>query len=121
MTEQPGPAAKALYRRILVGASADKAQVAFAVGVLDRYREAGFALKRTNTVGRVSAPGWRIDFGIAAGEDAIHASFGDLARLPEREREHWAGYVTFAPLSENYLKMLLHPGSCIDDGDTRDW
>lgn len=108
-------------RKALDGGDAGKVQVAFVVSVLDRYREAGVAIKRTNTVGRVSGSSWRLDFGIAPGEEQVHASVGDLLRLPESERQHWAMHLAQLPFSESYLKMLLHPGSCIDDGDTRDW
>ena len=121
MSIEAGPAAKALYRRALAETNPEKVQVAFVSGVLGKYREAGLAVKRTSTVGRVSADTWKIDFGIGEGEETIHASLGDLLRLPEAERQHWAMHLAQLPFSENYLKMLLHPGSCIDDGDTRDW
>jgi hypothetical protein len=121
MCSEAGPVAKSFYRRLLMGSEPEVVQVAFAVGVLDKYREAGLAVKRTNTVGRVSAAGWKIDFGIGPGDAALHASLADLLRLPEEERRHWAIHLAQLPFSENYLKMLLHPGSCIDDGDTRDW
>jgi hypothetical protein len=106
---------------VLTNSEPAMAQVAFVVGVLDKYREAGLAVKRTNTVGRVSAATWKIDFGIGPGDETIHASLADLFRLPEADRQHWAMHLAELPFSENYLKMLLHPGSCIDDGDTRDW
>lgn len=121
MSNHVGPIAKTLYRRILTNTDPEKVQVRFAVAVLDRYRESGLAIKRTNTVGRLSGSNWTINFGIGEGEQTIHASLGDLFRLPEGERQHWAMHVAQADLSENYLKMLLHPGSCIDDGDTRNW
>jgi hypothetical protein len=78
---------------------------------------------RTNTVGRVrSAEGWSLDFGIAEGEALIHASLGDLSqRLPAAERQHWAEHLLTPPVSRNFLTMRLAPGSCIDDGDLRDW
>ena len=116
-----GPVAKTLYRRIFTAADPAQVQVRFDIALLARYREAGYVVKRTNTVGRVKAPTWSIDFGIGAAEATIHASVGDLFRLPEAERQHWALHVAQVDLSENYLKMMLHPGSCIDDGDTRDW
>ena len=116
-----GPVAKTLYRRAFTAADPAQVQVRFDIALLDRYREAGYAVKRTNTVGRVKAPTWSIDFGIGAAEATIHASVGDLFRLPEVERQHWALHVAQVDLSENFLKMMLHPGSCIDDGDTRDW
>lgn len=116
-----GPVTRVLYRRILTAADPAKVQLQFEAGVLARYREAGYQLKRTNSVGRVKAPAWTIDFGISSDESILHASLGDLFRLPEAERQHWAVHLLQPGLSENYLKMMLHPGSCIDDGDTRDW
>jgi hypothetical protein len=121
MCSEAGPVAKTFYRRVLTNSEPERAQVAFVAGVLGKYREAGLAVKRTNTVGRVSAAGWKIDFGIGPADAAIHASLADLLRLPEAERQHWAMHLAQLPFSENFLKMLLHPGSCIDDGDTRDW
>ncbi|MGH2632857.1 MAG: hypothetical protein ACRDG3_05560 [Tepidiformaceae bacterium] len=116
-----GPVAKTIYRRILTSADSAQVQLWFDASLLARYREAGYQVKRTNTVGRVKAPTWAIDFGIGAEATTIHASIADLLRLPEAERQHWAMYVAEAGLSENFLKMMLHAGSCIDDGDTRDW
>ncbi len=116
-----GPAAKTLYRRMLTSGDTAHVQLTFDPSLLARYRDAGHQLKRTNTVGRVKAPAWSIDFGIGPGDATIHAGIASLLRLPEAERQHWAMHLAEPALSENYLKMLLHPGSCIDDGDTRDW
>ena len=121
MSNHVGPVAKTLYRRVLTNSDPEKVQVRFTVAVLDKYREAGQTIKRTNTVGRLSAASWTLNFGIGEDEQTIHACLGDLFRMPEAERQHWAMHVAQSDLSENYLKMLLHPGSCIDDGDTRDW
>lgn len=121
VAEPAGPSAKVLFRRVLLSADPEKVQVVFVVAVLAKYREAGLPIKRTNSAGRVSAAAWKIDFGIAADSETIHASLGDLFRLPETEREHWAMHLANAGLSENELKMILHPGSCVDDGDIRDW
>lgn len=111
------------------------AQVWFRAEVLERYRGApGFAIQRTDTVGRVRAPNWRLDFGIAVQRSVvgttasgsslavIHASIGDLAdRLPESERAHWASHAWVPEASTNFLLMQATKGACIDDGDTRDW
>ena len=121
MADQAGPSAKVLYRRALLNADPDRVQVVFVAGVLDKYREAGYGIKRSNSAGRVSAPAWKMDFGIGAGSEIIHASLADLFRLPDAEREHWAMHLADVGLSENELKMILHPGSCVDDGDIRDW
>lgn len=101
----------------------------FEAAVLDRYREPvrsaeGFQVMRTNSVGRVRAPGnvWSLDFGIAPDETAIHSTVADLSqRLPAGERTHWATHALIAPSSRNYLTMRLSPGACIDDGDLRSW
>lgn len=120
MTET-SPVTKTLYRKTLLAGDAALIQVTFDAAVLDRYREAGISVKRTRTVGRVKAASWSIDFGIGPGDATVHASVGSLLMLPEAERQHWALHADAPGLSEHYLKMLLHPGSCIDDGDTIDW
>lgn len=119
----PGIQSQALYRRVLNG-DAGAAQVWFDARVLDRYRqEVGTRVMRTNSVGRVrAAAGWSLDFGIGAGERVLHTSLGDLQqRLPAPERPHWIQHLATLPVSEAFLSMRLAPGSCIDDGDTRDW
>jgi hypothetical protein len=110
-------------RRALAAGDPVQVQLHFAVAVLDRYREsANFSVIRTDTVGRVRQQGsWSLDFGIAPDEEAIHAAWGDLARLPEVEREHWAAHATLLPSSRMFLSMRLAPGSCFDDGEVRSW
>jgi hypothetical protein len=78
---------------------------------------------RTNTVGRVRSPdGWSLDFGIAEGEELIHGSVAELSqRLPASERQHFSQHVVTPSVSRNFVTMRLAPGSCIDDGDLRDW
>ncbi len=100
-------------------------QVGFEVAVLDRYRnDAGCEVMRTDTVGRVrKQSAFTVDFGIAPGEEILHASWQSLtAAMPETERAHWAAHT--APVvaySEMYLRMQLSPNSCFDDGDLRAW
>jgi len=110
-------------RRALAAGDPALVQLHFAVAVLDRYREgASFSVIRTDTVGRVRQQGsWSLDFGIAPEEDAIHVGWGDLQRLPEAEREHWAAHVVLLPASRMFLSMRLAPGSCFDDGEVRPW
>jgi hypothetical protein len=99
-------------------------QLWFDPAVLERYRGlVGGRVMRTNSVGRVRAPdGWSLDFGIAEDGQAVHASAADLAqRLPPTERPHWAQHLLAPSVSRNFLTMRLVPGSCIDDGDLRDW
>jgi hypothetical protein len=115
------PQAVALLTRVL-GGDLGAAHVWFDAAVLDRYlAQSGWRVMRTNTVGRVRSPeGWSLDFGIA--EPLVHASLNDLAqRLPASERQHWAQHVVMPSASRNFLTMRLAPGSCIDDGDLRDW
>ncbi len=117
------PQRVALYLRVLAG-DPGAAQVWFDQHVLDRYRrQTGWRVIRTNTVGRVRSPeGWSLDFGIADGDRLIHASAAELGqRLPAGERQHWAQHVSTPPLSRAFLTMRLAPGSCIDDGDLRDF
>jgi hypothetical protein len=110
-------------RRALAAGDPVQVQLHFASDVLNRYREGNnFSVIRTDTVGRVRQQGsWSLDFGIAPEEDAIHAAWGDLARLPEAEREHWAAHATLLPSSRMFLSMRLAPGSCFDDGEVRSW
>lgn len=112
--------------RVLAGDAA-LVQVWFHAAVLDRYRglrAQGTRVMRTNSVGRVQvAAGWSLDFGIAGGEDGlIHLAAADLAqRLPRSEHDHWARHMVSLPVSPNFLLMRMHPGSCLDDGDLRDF
>jgi hypothetical protein len=110
-------------RRALAAGEASSLQVHFDVAVLQRYREMpGVSIIRTDTVGRVKKDGaWMLDFGIAPDEDAVHAAFGDVARLPEDERAHWASCAVAGPASRTFIQMRLSPGSCYDDGEVRHW
>jgi hypothetical protein len=117
------PQRVALYLRVL-GGDLGAAQVWFDQRVLDRYRAlSGWRVMRTNTVGRVKSPeGWSIDFGIAEGDGIVHTSLVDLnQRLPVGERQHWSQHLITPAVSRAFLTMRLAPGSCIDDGDLRDW
>ena len=123
MDEDSNPWTRIIYARAFAAGDPTLVQVRFHAGVLDRYRERGLEVKRTDTVGRLKkAGGWSLDFGIGEGDGTVHAALGDiLQRLPSQELPHWAEHVAQSDLSENYCKMRLHPGSCIDDGDLRDW
>lgn len=117
------PQRAALYLRVF-GGDLGLAQVWFDQRVLDRYRaEPGTRVMRTNTVGRVrSASGWSLDFGIAEPERLVHATLTDLSqRLPAAERQHWTQYLVTPAASRTFLTMRLAPGSCIDDGELREW
>jgi len=110
-------------RRALAAGDASKLHLHFDVAVLQRYLgAAGFSVIRTNTVGRVRKEGgWAVDFGIAPDEAALHASFADIANLPEDERVHWATCAFAGPSSRMFLQMRLQPGACYDDGEVRSW
>ena len=113
----------ALYLRVL-GGDLGAAHLWFAAEVLDRYRTLpGWRVMRTNTVGRVRSPdGWSLDFGIAADDQVVHATTADLAqRLPATERQHWAQHLLTPAVSRTFVTMRLAPGSCIDDGELREW
>ena len=114
---------RVVARRAFAGGDPSNLPLHFDVAVLDRYRGAGgFALHRTDTVGRLKKEGgWTMDFGIAPDETLIHASVGDVLRLPDAEREHWSAFVVSPPVSRMFLQMRLAPGSCFDDGDFRPW
>jgi hypothetical protein len=114
-----------ITRRALTAADPALLQCGFEAVVLDRYREQpSYQVMRTQTVGRLRKQGgWSIDFGIAPGEQQIHASWQALSlALPDDERSHWGAHAAaaFEP-SEMFLRMQLSPGSCFDDGDLRDW
>jgi hypothetical protein len=98
------------------------AQLSFRVAVLDKYLEqSGTTVSRTDTVGRVKAATWSLDFGIAPGEERIHTSIALLgAKLPESERDHWLEHVVGDDFSANFLKMQS-AHSCVDDGSYRAW
>jgi hypothetical protein len=122
-SDKVDPQRAALYLRVL-GGDLGVSQIWFEQRVLDRYRALpGWRVMRTNTVGRVRSPeGWSLDFGIADGDQVIHTSVSDLnQRLPTIERQHWAQHVLTPPVSRTFLNMRLAPGSCIDDGDLRDF
>ena len=114
---------RVVVRRALTAEDPANLQLHFEAAVLDRYRELpGFSIVRTNTVGRLKKEGgWAIDFGIAPDDEQIHASIGDLMRLPEADREHWSQHATALISSKMFLQMRLAPGSCFDDGDLRNW
>lgn len=122
-SERVDPQRTALYLRVL-GGDLGAAHLWFDQRVLDRYRaQPGWRVMRTNTVGRLAAPeGWSLDFGIADGDAVVHTSVSELSqRLPAAERQHWAQHCVTPEVSRNFLTMRLAPGSCIDDGDLRDW
>ena len=117
------PQRSALYLRVL-GGDLGAAHLWFDQHVLDRYRaQSGWRVMRTNTVGRLRSPdGWSLDFGIAEGDALVHSSLAELIqRLPPGERQHFAQHVVTPDVSRNFVTMRLAPGSCIDDGDLRDW
>ena len=112
-----------LYRRALAG-NASLSQLWFDQRVLDRYREqTGARVIRTNTAGRVrAAAGWSLDFGISAEDQLIHLSTADLTeRVPTAEQAHWLAHAVALPISPTFLTMRLGAGSCMDDGEVRDW
>jgi hypothetical protein len=122
-SDKVDPQRAALYLRVL-GGDLGAAQLWFDRSVLDRYRALpGWRVIRTNTVGRVGSPeGWSLDFGIAPDDQLVHASVADLTqRLPASERPHWAQHTVTPAVSRTFLTMRLAPGSCIDDGELRDF
>jgi hypothetical protein len=122
-SDRVDPQLAALYLRVL-GGDLGAAQLWFAQGVLDRYRsQPGWRVMRTNTVGRVRSPdGWSLDFGIADDDRLVHTSAAELnQRVPTPERQHWAHYMITPPVSTTFITMRLAPGSCIDDGELRDF
>lgn len=102
-------------------AKPELAQLVFRVAVLDKYLQNETPIQRTETVGRVKAANWSLDFGIAPGEQTIHTSIALFtSRLPEGEREHWLEHLDDSSFSANFLKMQSGH-SCVDDGGFRAW
>lgn len=112
-----------LYRRVMDTVDAGLVPIWFSPQVLDKYRgQPGHRIIRTNTAARLRTPGWQLDFGIAADDALLHASFRDVVgRLPEGERGHWADHAVGLPLSRFFTMAQLSPGTCVDDGDVREW
>ena len=98
------------------------AQLHFKASVLDKYlQQKGTSVSRTETVGRVKAATWSLDFGIAPGEATLHTSVAMLVqKLPEAERAHWLEHVADEGFSQNFLKMQS-AHACVDDGGYRAW
>ena len=120
--EEKDPFLAVLYRRLLDGQH-QLAQLSFDAAVLDRYRaQPVYSLVRSDTVGRLKRDGgWSLDFGIGPDDRQLHACLGELAALPEEERQHWAAHAEQPGASRHFLQMRLHPGACIDDGEVRRW
>jgi hypothetical protein len=114
---------RALVRRAFASDDLANLQIHFEIAVLDRYRGlTGYSLIRTETVGRLRKQGgWSLDFGIDQELPLIHISQADVAKLPREERDHWAAHAVNLHSSKVYLQMRMAPGSCIDDGDVRNW
>ena len=111
------------YRRLVGGNRSDLAQVWFDAGVLAPYRtRPGYKLYRSDTMGLLQGPHWRLDFGIAADDTLLHLSVSALCdQLPEREREHWLAHLHTPPVSRAYLVTQLARGTCLADGEIRVW
>jgi hypothetical protein len=115
---------KIVLRRALTNGDPGLVQLSFDAAVIDRYRQQGYQVIRTDSAGRIRKQGgWSLDVGIADDDATVHCSWAALTTaLPESERDHWAMHaVPSAALSENYLRMQMSPGSCFDDGELRSW
>lgn len=121
MTVEASPYRLLLGTRLLKGEHA-LAQVRFEAGVLQKYRESGFKIYRTDSAGKLQQPGgWYIDFGIVPGDAVIHTSLTNLGKLPESERAHWQQHIAWPDLNDRFLKMQLAGGQCEYDGEIRNW
>lgn len=113
-----------LFNRVLSGQNPLLAQIFLDAAVLEKYKNRPeVSLVRTNTIGRIKGEErWALDFGICPGEKTIHVSLEDFINiLPAGEKQHWIRYMVTPPMSQNYVKTRLQPGSCIDDGDLCEW
>ena len=111
------------YRRLVGGNRSDLAQVWFDTAVLAPYRtRPGYKLYRSDTMGLLQGPHWRLDFGIAGDDTLLHLSVSALCdQLPEREREHWLAHLHTPSVSRAYLVTQLARGTCLADGEIRVW
>ena len=119
----PATGAAVLLTTRLLGGASQVAQLWFDAAVLEKYRGAGAGgrVMRTDTMGRLKLPAWSLDFGIG-NDGVIHVSLGEAqARIPQAERPHWAAHAFTPALSANYVAVQLTHGTCVDDGDLRDW
>mgnify|MGYP001605216238 CR=1 FL=1 len=98
------------------------AQIVIHIDVWQKYLEQNdISVKRTDTVGRVKAATWSIDFGIAPDEKTVHVTLNDFVnKIPEKEKAHWLENIAADRFSENFLKMQ-GGHACIDDGGLRQW
>ena len=112
-----------VYRRVVAGNRTDLAQVWFDADVLTPFRNRpGYKLFRSDTIGMLQGPRWRLDFGIAADGALFHLTVAALRdQLPERERDHWLAHLHTPPVSRAYLTTQLTRGACLEDGEVRSW
>ena len=121
MAEIDRSGAGSLLTRRILGGAAQLAQLWFDAAVLEKYRGAGGRVLRTASMGRLKLAAWSLDFGIAS-ESLIHVSAGEAQhRIPAGEREHWAAHAVTPALSVNYVTVQVTHGTCVDDGDLREW
>jgi len=111
------------YRRVLAGNRLELTQVWFDVGVLEPYRtKETYKLFRSDTLGMLQGPRWRLDFGISKDETLVHLAMDALRdQLPESEWEHWLAHLHSPPVSQTYLISRLSSPGCLDDGEIRAW
>jgi hypothetical protein len=112
-----------VVRRALEAGKLDLVQVWFQSSVLDRYRgDPDSNILRSDSAGRLRGPGgWMINFGISPDDALIHMPIATALILPEGHREHWLSHVVGLPVGANFLRMVMTPGACIGDGDSRPW
>lgn len=89
--------------------------------ILAAYTSDGLKLYRTRTAGQVHGDGWKLDFGILDDEALLTVTYGDVLRLPKKERERVAEHVVNPALNARFLKMRLGMGACTDEGEIRVW
>jgi hypothetical protein len=120
---QRDPVLQDLARRVLESGKFDLVQIWFESAVLDRYRDdPDTRILRTDSAGRLRGPGgWMVNFGISPDDALIHMPVATAIGIPESQRAHWLEHVVGLPAGDNFLRMAMTPGACIDDGQTRDW
>ncbi|HZT05796.1 MAG TPA: hypothetical protein VFC51_02110 [Chloroflexota bacterium] len=123
MQATESPNYRELVKRAIDAGKYDLLPVWFRSTVLDRYRgDPDCRILRTDSAGRLRGPGgWMLNFGISPDDALIHLSISTALGIPEGHREHWLSHLVSPPVGENFLRMVMTPGACIDDGRSREW
>jgi hypothetical protein len=123
MQATESPTLQQLVKRALESGKYDAIPIWFKSEVLNRYRgDPDSRILRTDSAGRLrAAGGWMLNFGISPDDAYIHIPISAALGIPEGQLDHWLSHLVCLPAGENYLRMTMTPGACIDDGRSREW